>query len=743
MSFFPNAHNTIISGQNVTMTAYSGSHAADRGFDILCQNTTPAALYGSSTSAKNPGCLPGTRLNVQGHIFKWLDNPEGEVAMWMYGPAGIGKTAITQTVAKICADTGKLSSTFFFFRSDEGCNSAKHLVPTLAYGMLRHMPHTRGVVCAPIGSDPLIFSAPLERQIRTIIFPALAEPFPPSHGTPPGPMLFIIDGLDECMDTGIQELIIRLFVSLLTATATSIRHRILIVSRPESHIVSTFSAVDIARHVNHLCLDKWKSNADIETYLRAKLEAVKQTHPSRSYLHAWWPSDSSFRKLLHKSSESFAYASLAVRYISSHDRHPETSLANLLGLNSDCAYEAHAELDLLYRHILESLDQKTRFTVQKILCLHMYLAIDDVDTLGSLLGEEAFVVELAITKMTSVVRFEKSAGTISYYHTSFSDFLVDKTRSGALYLYSPDVASTVEKALPRGWMQPTTREDYELLAAIAKNLSGNFKAGDMHIHIFRAFLATHLPTTIIVPRDYSSDSIIYTFSVFVRETDTAAHSEYYSQAVRLLSREALQHMSKWLWSQGRRARVLFDIILDAVFMPESTSESPLTLTTPSTDRPHLACDVIANIVGCSGNPWRRLHQLLPREEILEISVGFVKRYLAMPAEARSDDILEYSISVPDPGSLTHMLMCVLESAPARADICRMLEQIILEATSDSPRQITPQEFISFRLWQDMWGSTQLPIMREFRLTQTKQAIFSISKAMDQYIRKTHSELHHP
>lgn len=221
MSFFPNSRNIVITGNNVTMNSYSGSQAADRGavvssqkvlvvliiiqgFDLLCRNATAAAWYGSSALTEDHGCLYGTRLDVRDHIFKWFNNPESEVAMWMYGPAGIGKTAIAQTVAKVCAEQEQLSSTFFFFRSDDGRNSAKHLIPTLAYGMVQQIPHTYDVICTRTGNNPLILSAPLDPQIRTMILPALLAPLPSLQNTPPGPMLIIIDGLDECMDTAMQ-----------------------------------------------------------------------------------------------------------------------------------------------------------------------------------------------------------------------------------------------------------------------------------------------------------------------------------------------------------------------------------------------------------------------------------------------------------------------------------------------------------------------------------------------------------
>lgn len=80
-------------------------------------------------------------------------------------------------------------------------------------------------------------------------------------------------------------------------------------------------------------------------------------------------------------------------------------------------------------------------------------------------------------------------------------------------------------------------------------------------------------------------------------------------------------MVTWLGLQGHNIHALNNV-LDAVFMREST---------PRTDRPH-SWDVIVNLVGLSDNSWRRLCQLLPREEMSDVCVVFIERYLAMPTK---------------------------------------------------------------------------------------------------------------
>jgi hypothetical protein len=258
----------------------------------------------------------------------------------MNGPVGIGKSAIAQTVARQAADQGKLTSAFFFFRSDETRNSAKHLVPTLAYEMMQTIPQTADHVCQAIATDPHIFSSPLEHQINRTLLQPLCSPIKLSSG---GCRLIIIDGLDECLDTNTQQAIIRAFILSLRSKATEmILHKILIVSRPESHISSAFAAPDIFPHVKHLTLASWGTENDIEIFLRAKLNGIKQTHPLRHRLPDAWPEDNLFRRLRSNSVGSFVYASVAIRYLASHHNYPERALKDLLSLRSNRAATADA-----------------------------------------------------------------------------------------------------------------------------------------------------------------------------------------------------------------------------------------------------------------------------------------------------------------------------------------------------------------------------------------------------------------
>ncbi|KAF5327559.1 hypothetical protein D9619_004829 [Psilocybe cf. subviscida] len=410
--------------------ANAQARVIERGFKLICENTSPSARYGSGESFAGPQCHPGTRIAVQDYIFKWLDDPDGQIAMWMNGPVGIGKSAVAQTVANQAAEQGQLSSAFFFFRSDNTRNSAKYLVPTLAYEMTQQMPHTLSPVCQTIGANPLVFFSPLDHQISSALLHPLCAPF---ESSPRRHMLIIIDGLDECLDTRTQQAIIRSFIlSFLHMAEEVIPHKILIVSRPESHIASTMSTAVINPHVKYLALESWDTEDDIQTYLRTELDEIKETHPLKHHLPDVWPDDDSFSSLLARSLGSFAYASITISYLASHNNNPEHALQDLLSLQPNRAAVAFADLDALYRHILLGLDEEMRFILQKVLCLYLYCHTGTIKSLAVRLLEDISTVELVVLRMSSLIQVSESPQGITFHHISFEDFLCDMERSGDL-----------------------------------------------------------------------------------------------------------------------------------------------------------------------------------------------------------------------------------------------------------------------------------------------------------------------
>ena len=96
------------------------------------------AFYDSDDRPDPPKCHPKTRVAVINKIIDWANGKIDTNAfmLWLYGPAGAGKTAIARKVAEIFAEHGLLLASFLFFRSDSQRNTMKPLVANIPLGNL-------------------------------------------------------------------------------------------------------------------------------------------------------------------------------------------------------------------------------------------------------------------------------------------------------------------------------------------------------------------------------------------------------------------------------------------------------------------------------------------------------------------------------------------------------------------------------------------------------------------------------
>ncbi|KAJ7190185.1 hypothetical protein GGX14DRAFT_314376, partial [Mycena pura] len=71
--------------------------------------------YNSGERFPDPACHPGTRIKVLGDLFSWSsDTSLQNQLLWLYGSAGMGKSAIAQTFAGEMQDCSTAWCFFFF-----------------------------------------------------------------------------------------------------------------------------------------------------------------------------------------------------------------------------------------------------------------------------------------------------------------------------------------------------------------------------------------------------------------------------------------------------------------------------------------------------------------------------------------------------------------------------------------------------------------------------------------------------
>jgi len=100
-------------------------------------------------------------------IEDWVkDAHKVTLFLWLYGPAGAGKSAIAQTIAELLEKAGLLAAAFFFSRNGlAGRNDKTPLVATLVYQLIISIPEIRADVLEALELEPSSH-APLKHRFK-------------------------------------------------------------------------------------------------------------------------------------------------------------------------------------------------------------------------------------------------------------------------------------------------------------------------------------------------------------------------------------------------------------------------------------------------------------------------------------------------------------------------------------------------------------------------------------------------
>ncbi|KAF9473718.1 hypothetical protein BDN70DRAFT_997515 [Pholiota conissans] len=403
-------------------------------------------MHDSSTRFDPPKCHPNTRVAVLEYLIGWIfgrNDPEALI-LWLYGPAGAGKSAILQTIAELCAKRNSILASFFFSHSDPARNTFKPLIPTIACQIAIAIPEIRPVVELVIERDPFIFDKSIATQLQSLVIHPLkdlvASGFFANLET--SPRLVIIDGLDECDDPKMQSMILRTLADALRSQKLPLIF--LIASRPEQNIQLTFNSKSLAGLWKSLVLDStYKPSDDIRTFLVDSFQEIKSTHPLHTYIPNDWPSESNIDHLITKSSGQFIYASVVIKYISAPNDRPLHRLDVIMGLCPARLPEVpFAELDALYMHLLESCSDIA--LVMRILGV-VLAGVPSVSQIEALLSLKPGDVELALAPLSSITKeiFAIILPTIADSRAALSIRKKECPTSIALYIPNPLISFTV------------------------------------------------------------------------------------------------------------------------------------------------------------------------------------------------------------------------------------------------------------------------------------------------------------
>ncbi|PPR03698.1 hypothetical protein CVT24_007419 [Panaeolus cyanescens] len=451
----------LITNAHFTTTDAVGetSRTSSQALRTLYEHIAPAAFHNSLQRCDPPKCHPGTREAIQRQILNFSDDPSkfSAVVMWLYGPAGAGKTAIAQTVAETLFKKKKLAASFFFSQmsKDGHRHHEKRLIATIAYQIMQNTPLVCPHIEHEIQLNPAIFDMSLEDQLTSLIL----QPFRKLGSEQPAevvdkiPRTIIIDGLDECSDSAAQERVLKI-LRLLVGARDAHPFNVIVVSRPETNIIQWFdnkAGSSLAWRLN--LQDSTEKDNDIAIFVTDELTAIAKSYRLKHHLPAGWPSKSVIDEIVGKSSGQFIYAATVVRYIQNCRGVPSTQLEALLSSTLPKKARPFAELDALYTSIITK-SPYSHDLVSIMGALKFSLKFCDFPFDGVLEGNLCYVQRLLslsapfdviVTDFSSLLDFiyddpvseasdDDSSGfqSLSWakpFHKSLHDFITDSSRA--------------------------------------------------------------------------------------------------------------------------------------------------------------------------------------------------------------------------------------------------------------------------------------------------------------------------
>ncbi|KAF9254195.1 hypothetical protein L218DRAFT_938799 [Marasmius fiardii PR-910] len=223
--------------------------------------------HNSQARFPQPKCAEGTHEAILKALLWWAHtSPSQEVpgVCWLWGSAGVDKSAIAQTVAERY-EGNKLLASFFFSRTDPNQNIPKYLALAIADALITAYPLLQDSILSVVNTRPAILHMTLAAQFRALVVEPLLQwkrntpDFLSILPTLEVLSLVIIDGLDECLKPLDQKDVLSL---ALLAMKEQLPIHFLICSHPEPQIPEAFHQEDLHQFTKHVSLNDQSRSKD-------------------------------------------------------------------------------------------------------------------------------------------------------------------------------------------------------------------------------------------------------------------------------------------------------------------------------------------------------------------------------------------------------------------------------------------------------------------------------------------------
>ncbi|KAJ3559912.1 hypothetical protein NP233_g11144 [Leucocoprinus birnbaumii] len=426
------------------------------GLDRLLAHSMRDAFHDSSSRWPPPRCHYDSRQELRSQITDWATGRSAQIAekvLWMYGPFGVGKSAIAQTCADTLAGEDALGGSLFLSRPNNR-NNPDYIFPSLAFQLALNSPEFANLLEQIILRRQTLLTAARYIQFEELIVKPLREAITKDPRIQQ--WTIILDGLDEVDGTEAQCDIIDIVVASIRSQTTPFRW--LIVSRPEPHIQRTMRAEDVIPYVSKLDIPlSPKNDHEILTFFTKELGKIRKQYN----LPSSWCSEANLATLVKFANGLWVVVDTIVRFIgSSKSLGPTEQLRLVLSVtekSSSLSANPLARMDLFYDLIMRQIPANVISTIRKILLLNSvygtYVAqVNHICELANILGltrEGFFAACDFLQSVLSLKDHEHKGKTFHFYHTSFMEYMSHPERSTVFWIYGDCLEELQQEVIRR------------------------------------------------------------------------------------------------------------------------------------------------------------------------------------------------------------------------------------------------------------------------------------------------------
>ena len=382
-------------------------------------------------------CTPGTRVRILDDIITWAKDasPGSPNVYWLFGQAGSGKSTIAYSIARRFefagdpSDTIILGGNFFCSRQFEETRLSKRIIRTVV--------HQLALKCKAFADqlrdrDFETVNQNVRAQFKDLFIAPWQASKPDCCPDPlksPPNYLIVIDALDEIDGTGGSEFL-RVLLEVIDKDENRLQGlKFFVTSRRDPNLVKYVDSLKSKQLYRLEEVPLKEAQDDIRTYLTAELPHFAGCEE--------------LENLVVLTAGLFIYAATIVKYLAKYEPSEQKSFLTTLRAPSNSSNvqslstgKLFTSLDTLYSQILEGAfrdfsPEENGWEVRRSI-LHTFLCTAErtsTSVVADLLFTYTEVAEKLLSNLHAVL-YCGEHGQVLTYHKSFSDFILDRDRSG-------------------------------------------------------------------------------------------------------------------------------------------------------------------------------------------------------------------------------------------------------------------------------------------------------------------------